>query len=228
MKPHRAALRQAVVDSFNAKKARTFPQKQVHHISTNRELADAQVPVRRARRPPNMPIEDIVEERRMVEYHLMWVEGVLNELRHRLIKIKEVSRTNARDAGAGGGKEQRPRTGCEATSTHASASSRRRLPARRRRSACAGLGPDTSRSHRAHAAGMAQRVAERATWSTPNGGRDFGDPALDAPSARRSTPTSDPQLATLRVEQFDARLLITRAGFAGRRSATARRLQRKR
>jgi hypothetical protein len=26
----------------------------------------------------------------MVEYHLMWVEGVLNELRHRLIKIREV------------------------------------------------------------------------------------------------------------------------------------------
>ena len=33
---------------------------------------------------------DIVEERRMVEYHLMWVEGVLNELRHRLIKVREV------------------------------------------------------------------------------------------------------------------------------------------
>ena len=40
MKSHQAALRQAVVDSFNAKKARTFLQKQVHHISTNRELAD--------------------------------------------------------------------------------------------------------------------------------------------------------------------------------------------
>ena len=91
MKPHQAALRQAVVDSFNAKKARTFLQKQVHHISTNRELADGiKFLFDEHGRPPNMPIEDIVEERRMVEYHLMWVEGVLNELRHRLIKIKEV------------------------------------------------------------------------------------------------------------------------------------------
>ena len=91
MKPHQAALRQAVVDSFNAKKARTFLQKQVHHISTNRELADGiKFLFDEHGRPPNMPIEDIVEERRMVEYRLMWVEGVLNELRHRLIKIKEV------------------------------------------------------------------------------------------------------------------------------------------
>ena len=91
MKPHQAALRQAVVDSFNAKKARTFLQKQVHHISTNRELADGiKFLFDEHGRPPNMPIEDIVEERRMVEYHLMWVEGVLNELRHRLIKIREV------------------------------------------------------------------------------------------------------------------------------------------
>ena len=91
MKPHQAALRQAIVDSFNAKKARTFLQKQVHHISTNRELADGiKFLFDEHGRPPNMPIEDIVEERRMVEYHLMWVEGVRNELRHRLIKIKEV------------------------------------------------------------------------------------------------------------------------------------------
>ena len=91
MKPHQAALRQAVVDSFNAKKARSFLQKQVHHISTNRELADGiKFLFDEHGRPPNMPIEDIVEERRMVEYHMMWVEGVLNELRHRLIKIREV------------------------------------------------------------------------------------------------------------------------------------------
>ena len=92
LKPHQAALRQAVVDSFNAKKARTCLQKQVHHISTNRELSDG---IRflfdeHGRPPGNVPIEDVIEERRMVEYHLMWVEGVLNELRHRLIKIREV------------------------------------------------------------------------------------------------------------------------------------------
>ena len=40
MKPHQQALRQSVVDAFNAKKARSFLQKQVHHINTTRELAE--------------------------------------------------------------------------------------------------------------------------------------------------------------------------------------------
>ena len=37
---HQAALRQAVVDAFNAKKARSFLQKHVHHVSVNRELSE--------------------------------------------------------------------------------------------------------------------------------------------------------------------------------------------
>ena len=92
LKPHQAALRQAVVDAFNAKKARKFLQKQVHHISANRELADGIKFLfdEHGRPPGNVPLEDIIEERRMVEYHLMWIEGVLSEMRHRLIKIKEV------------------------------------------------------------------------------------------------------------------------------------------
>lgn len=92
LKPHQAALRQAVVDAFNAKKARKFLQKQVHHISANRELADGIKFLfdEHGLPPANVPLEDIIEERRMVEYHLMWIEGVLNEMRHRLIKIKEL------------------------------------------------------------------------------------------------------------------------------------------
>jgi hypothetical protein len=92
LKPHQAALRQAVVDAFNAKKARKFLQKQVHHISANRELADGIKFLfdEHGRPPGNVPLEDIIEERRMVEYHVMWIEGVLSEMRHRLIKIKEV------------------------------------------------------------------------------------------------------------------------------------------
>ena len=26
----------------------------------------------------------------MVEYHLLWIEGVLSEMQHRLVKIREV------------------------------------------------------------------------------------------------------------------------------------------
>jgi hypothetical protein len=92
LKPHQAALRQAVVDAFNAKKARKFLQKHVHHISTNRELAEGIKFLfdEHGRPPPNAPLEDIVEERQKIEYEILWVEGVLLELRHRLIKVKEV------------------------------------------------------------------------------------------------------------------------------------------
>lgn len=92
LKPHQAALRQAVIDAFNAKKARKFLQKQVHHISVNRELAEGIKFLfdEHGRPPANAPLEDIIEERRMIEYQLRWLEGAIQELRHRLIKIREV------------------------------------------------------------------------------------------------------------------------------------------
>lgn len=92
LKPHQAALRQAVVDAFNAKKARKFLQKQVHHISTNRELADGIKFLfdEHGRPPANASLEDIIEERRMIDYQILWLEGVLLEMRHRLIKVREV------------------------------------------------------------------------------------------------------------------------------------------
>lgn len=92
LKPHQAALRQAVVDTFNAKKARKFLQKHVHHISANHELSEGIKFLfdEHGRAPANAPLEDIVEERRMIEYHLLWIEGVLAEMRHRLVKIREV------------------------------------------------------------------------------------------------------------------------------------------
>ena len=89
---HQAALRQAVVDAFNAKKARSFLQKHVHHISVNRELSEG---IRflfddEGMAPANAPLEDIIDERRRIEYQLRWIEGALQELRHRLIKIREL------------------------------------------------------------------------------------------------------------------------------------------
>jgi hypothetical protein len=89
---HQAALRQAVVNAFNAKKARAFLQKHVHHISVNRELSDG---IRflfddEGRAPRNAPLEDIVLERRRIEYQILWLDGALQELHHRLIKVREL------------------------------------------------------------------------------------------------------------------------------------------
>ena len=44
----------------------------------------------RARPPANAPLEDIVDERRKVEYQIKWFEAALLELRNRLVRVKEV------------------------------------------------------------------------------------------------------------------------------------------
>ena len=92
MAPHQAALRQAVVDTFHAKKARSFLQKQVTHINAHRALANGIKFLfdENGRAPANAPLEDIIEERRMVEYHLMWLESLVAEMRHRLVRVREI------------------------------------------------------------------------------------------------------------------------------------------
>ncbi len=92
LSPHQRALRTAVVDAFNAKKARRFLERHVKHISTNRDLADGIKFLfdEHGRPPANAPLEDIVDERRRVEYQIKWFEGTLLELRNRLVRVKEV------------------------------------------------------------------------------------------------------------------------------------------
>ena len=42
------------------------------------------------RPPANAPLEDIIDERRHIEYQIKWFEAILLELRNRLIRVKEV------------------------------------------------------------------------------------------------------------------------------------------
>jgi len=90
--PHQRALRTAMVDAFNAKKARRFLERHVNHINTNRDLAEGIKFLfdEHGRPPPNAPLEDIIDERRRIDYQIMWFEGVLMELRNRLVRVREV------------------------------------------------------------------------------------------------------------------------------------------
>ena len=92
LSPHQKALRAAVVDAFNAKKARRFMERHVNHISTNRDLAEGIKFLfdEHGRPPANAPLEDIVDERRRVEYQIKWFEAALLELRNRLVRVREV------------------------------------------------------------------------------------------------------------------------------------------
>ena len=90
--PHQEALRQAMLNVFTAQKARRSLERQVQHISPNRNLAEG-IKILfddKGRPPANVPLEDIVEERRRLEYHVKWFEGILAELKNRLVRVKEV------------------------------------------------------------------------------------------------------------------------------------------
>ena len=72
--PHQRALRAAVVDAFNAKKARRFLERHVKHISVARDVAEG---IRflfdeHGRTPENTPLEDVVDER----LELLGIRGV--------------------------------------------------------------------------------------------------------------------------------------------------------
>ena len=89
---HQEALRQAMINVFTAQKARRSLERQVEHISPNRNLAEG-IKILcddKGRPPANAPLEDIVEERRRLEYHVMWFEGILAELKNRLVRTREV------------------------------------------------------------------------------------------------------------------------------------------
>jgi hypothetical protein len=90
--PQQRALRLASLQEFEAKKVKKFFEKQVEHINTNRQLVEGIKFLfdEHGQPPPNAPIEDIVEERRNVEYQIRWFDAILKELQNQWTKIKEI------------------------------------------------------------------------------------------------------------------------------------------
>ena len=90
--PRQRALRLAIIREFKAKKVKKFLEKQVEHLNTNRQLVEGIKFLfdEHGLPPRNAPLEDIVDQRRNIEYQIRWFEAVLGELRNRFTKIKEI------------------------------------------------------------------------------------------------------------------------------------------
>lgn len=86
------ALRRAMIDAFKARKARRWIERNVNHININRDLAEGIKFLfdEHGRPPENMPLEDVVEERRRIEYQIRWFEAILLELNNRLGRVREI------------------------------------------------------------------------------------------------------------------------------------------
>lgn len=92
LNPRQRALRLAVIREFKAKKVKKFIEQQIEHINTNRQIVEGIKFLfdEHGAPPRNAPLEDIVEERRDIEYQIRWFEAVLIELRSRLVRVKEI------------------------------------------------------------------------------------------------------------------------------------------
>lgn len=92
LSPQQRALRLAVIHEFKAKKVKKFVETQVEHINTNRQLAEGIKFLfdELGRPPPNAPLEDIIEERRNIEFQIRWFDAILTELKNRLTKVREI------------------------------------------------------------------------------------------------------------------------------------------
>lgn len=90
--PRQRALRLAVIKEFKAKKVKKFVEKQIEHLNTNRQIVEGIKFLfdEHGAPPRNAPLEDIVQERRQIEYQIRWFDAVLLELRSRLVKVKEI------------------------------------------------------------------------------------------------------------------------------------------
>jgi hypothetical protein len=92
LSPQVRALREAVIQEFKARKIKKYVEKQVEQINTNRRVAEGIKFLfdEHGLPPANAPMEDIIEERKRIEYQIKWFDAMLTELRNRLVRVKEI------------------------------------------------------------------------------------------------------------------------------------------
>lgn len=90
--PTQKGLRDALLREFKARKAKKFVEKQVQYINGNKQVAEAIKILfdENGQAPANAPIEDIIEERRQLEYQLKWFEAMVLEMETRLLRVREI------------------------------------------------------------------------------------------------------------------------------------------
>ncbi len=90
--PVQRGLRDALLREFKARKAKKFVEKQVQYINGNRQVAESIKILfdEHGQAPANAPIEDIIEERRQLEYQIRWFEATTLELQTRLLRVREI------------------------------------------------------------------------------------------------------------------------------------------
>jgi hypothetical protein len=90
--PYQRGLREALLREFKARKVKKFVEKQVKYINANRQVAE-EIKIlfdENGQPPANAPMEDIIAERRQLEYQIKWFEAMVLELQTRLLRVREI------------------------------------------------------------------------------------------------------------------------------------------
>lgn len=92
LNPQQKALREAALKKFKINKVRGYITDQIEHINPNRQIADS---IRflfdeHGKPPANLPLEDIITERKKIEAQIRWFEALCSALRDEFRKIKEI------------------------------------------------------------------------------------------------------------------------------------------
>ncbi len=90
--PQQQALREAAIRKFKVNKVKGFIAQQVKNLNPNRQIGDSiRFLFDKYGNPPeNLPLEDIITERKNIEAQIRWLEAICFELRNNLSKIKEI------------------------------------------------------------------------------------------------------------------------------------------
>lgn len=90
--PQQLALREAAIKQFKVNKVKGYIAKQIKHLNPNKQIGDSiRFLFDKYGKPPaNLPIEDIIAERKKIEAQISWLEALCSELRNNLSKVKEI------------------------------------------------------------------------------------------------------------------------------------------
>ena len=85
-------LRETTIRNFRANRVRSFIEEQLEYVNLNRQIAES---IKffldeNNRLPENVPLHDIVAERKKLESAIRWFEAIKEELERNLAEIKEV------------------------------------------------------------------------------------------------------------------------------------------
>jgi hypothetical protein len=85
-------LREAAIKHFGQNKVKAYIATQTEYVNVAQQIGEA---VRflfddKGRAPANMPLEEVIAERKRIEKNISWLQALLDELKENLKQIREI------------------------------------------------------------------------------------------------------------------------------------------